>query len=70
MSLSLDTAKKFFDFLKSLMMISLFSLLFLIFCYHFRELNGVYRIASLGCSVHQPRPFQSFGFWGRGRWVL
>ena len=42
MSLSLDTAKKFFDFLKSLMMISLFSLLFLIFCYHFRELNGVY----------------------------
>jgi hypothetical protein len=42
MSLSLDYAKKFFDFLKSLMMISLFSLLFLIFCYHFRELDDVY----------------------------
>jgi hypothetical protein len=39
MSLTLDYAKKFFDFLKGLMMISLFSLLFLIFCYHFRELD-------------------------------
>lgn len=39
MSLSLDNAKKFFDFLKGLMMIGLFSLLFLIFCSHFRELD-------------------------------
>lgn len=43
MSMTLDYAKKFFDFLKGLMMISLFSLLFLIFCYHFRELDGLYK---------------------------
>jgi hypothetical protein len=42
MAKALDNAKKFFDFLKGLMLISLFSLLFLIFCYHFQELNAVY----------------------------
>ncbi|HUZ91014.1 MAG TPA: hypothetical protein VMU78_03820 [Methylocella sp.] len=42
MFLSLDCVKKFFDFLKSRMKISLFSLLFLIFCSHFRELDEVY----------------------------
>jgi hypothetical protein len=39
MSLSFDYAKKFFDFLKSLMAISVFLLLFLIFCFHYQELN-------------------------------
>jgi hypothetical protein len=39
MSTSLDYAKKLSDFLKSLMMISLFSMLFMIFCTHFRELD-------------------------------
>lgn len=39
MSLSFDCAKKFFDFLKSLMAISVFLLLFLIFCSHYQELN-------------------------------
>ena len=38
----IDAAKKFFDFLKGLITVSLLSLLFLIFCAHFRELDGVY----------------------------
>lgn len=42
MSNALECAKKFFDFLKGLMMLSLFSLLFLIFCYHFAELDALY----------------------------
>jgi hypothetical protein len=41
MSTSLDYAKKLSDFLKSLMMISLFSMLFMIFCTHFRELDNI-----------------------------
>jgi hypothetical protein len=41
MSTSLDYAKKLSDFLKSLMMISLFSILFMIFCTHFRELDNI-----------------------------
>lgn len=42
MAKALDNAKKFFDFLKGLMLISLFSLLFSIFCYHFKELDNLY----------------------------
>jgi len=41
MSQSLEYARKFFEFLKGFMMVSLFCLLFYIFCIHFNDLNKI-----------------------------